>query len=1625
MIETNRIDRNLQVLNGVQNNWGLPALPDMTKLDLASMDGLDHNSLASFATGIASDLHEATAPRPIPVVTAPTGGEAPNPNYSVGEQVDRFFAGIANKPTPTTIDVNGVTQFKERAKRLGYLDQSTPSDGTWYPELNRVRWQMLQDDYDRHAAGNRPGAVSLGGISKFIGDWMSPSGLLDAATKLKVLPDLAAVADQSRGFMKALGDFVSKPSAGHFAKLFTDNPLDDLLIPVVNDVLLLTGVGEVWGFARVGMLAAEGAELATAAEGIYGGSKFAALGSAFRSGNALADVERFKEASALSQFVSRYGGGYGEQVANAMTKWRSFESVGIAKKSVQVGMRLGLAQKAEGLLPGESTGFGVGDIPGGRNLQEYVHHIVTNPLTTSIGEALFTPPSLLEPGTFSRATKAVGAEGLKAAEAVGPHLPGKLAFARVAEDQLASASFYNGIRAHLSITDPAALTTLEQKVSEKGVARGLADHLFGGDTEDHLSDLGQSMSYVATAAGMEALAAAKADARYSRTLDFDKWNEVRATFRNKYIAQLRTWDPEDVHQIARAKASIMAADSGGNATRHYRKLLSKMESDTTNGLTDTVDRLRSDVENHNAMARGFGVELLNNAVRPGVLENYLPQVMDSLGDWSNYVSAQSHVRQAVQDGLLDEARYLKGESEAGRRLSLMPAEQAGAKASPSGIGFNARQFEHQDYMEWNTKGLFGPLARPIDPSVGTYTVAKLDTPTKQEFVKLGNSVRSRQKLLKDLRVAERTGIDNDVFPILSKAAQDSGVGGVHQLPNPVVDDLLAQNVAAGGSLSKGKNLERTKRIIGFMRRGEYGDLASMRQGIEQDLRSFDNSTVWSDRYGIESVAHTPKGLQPVTLDDKVKALYAKSRWVAAEVGMPDGMEHVGKSLADKGYKLVHGVEYLLPSDLAFTQPFADLTDAHLHRITLGNWFSRQDTEALGGQVRKVQRLHLQQRLAAVPEDVRSGLKVGELDSADLDTVLDSVRSILDKSRDAALTASEDARGVFGKSLTRVKTSWYTPFSMSDLGHSYNRDLLVRGMREIGYTPEVASATWQALKDAQNLGFQRRGLVAIEDHLRNQPVLLQGLGVLGNSAAGDQVSKVMRTAIKAAPIAATAAAGAAIGDRTTDGSPLGQAAGALAGGVAGMAGLKAAAPTLAKVAEKWSQTDWLRYAYLPDELAHIRDTVRFGINPFFDLRRYVKNTIIGQTIDLPEGVHLGVNQSRGAFIKKYGQDQWDTALGEFRQATRGKFDFENLEDTERFFTQTGLLGYNPTEWMASTFGHLRAAGMDGEAALAKVKKIYAYGTTGRSAMEQSANFVFFPFSFEKKVVTTLGRYLSQDLSRAVMIHDSMKMYDTLDQNYDLHSRWRKYLPMVDELRYLNPLDHGFSLGELGGVNRPMLDFFLPMAMHLGSTTDSDKLKRLTQRMVPFWGEARGMFQNLGDQGNVLFSPAHMAKTDETDAGFAAARQLRDGFQQLLESKGTSWGQMMNNPDFSPLKAIYEGQMSAVLQKYPAYASTRAEVAKHDAQNSTEMQLRIGRAENGNGFPEDDVLLQFSNADRAIRSALSNGLGINLQDDPDKVPPEVYNVMRQQAITFIKQVPDFKDLYKRFYARTYGPITRELV
>src|SRR5690554_3031723 len=101
--------------------------------------------------------------------------------------------------------------------------------------------------------------------------------------------------------------------------------------------------------------------------------------------------------------------------------------------------------------------------------------------------------------------------------------------------------------------------------------------------------------------------------------------------------------------------------------------------------------------------------------------------------------------------------------------------------------------------------------------------------------------------------------------------------------------------------------------------------------------------------------------------------------------------------------------------------------------------------------------------------------------------------------------------------------------------------------------------------------------------------------------------------------------------------------------------------------------------------------------------------------------------------------------------------------------------------------MRLNGIDPETTYRSAREMYTYATKGRtarSAAEMSANFIVFPFSFQKKALTHIGKWMNDDLARSIMIHDALKTYEILDKEYDLDQFWKDHVPMMRQLQRLN-------------------------------------------------------------------------------------------------------------------------------------------------------------------------------------------------------------------------------------------------
>ncbi|HCD00398.1 MAG TPA: hypothetical protein DER64_07700, partial [Planctomycetaceae bacterium] len=364
-----------------------------------------------------------------------------------------------------------------------------------------------------------------------------------------------------------------------------------------------------------------------------------------------------------------------------------------------------------------------------------------------------------------------------------------------------------------------------------------------------------------------------------------------------------------------------------------------------------------------------------------------------------------------------------------------------------------------------------------------------------------------------------------------------------------------------------------------------------------------------------------------------------------------------------------------------------------------------------------------------------------------------------------------------------------------------------------------------------------------------------------------------------------------------------------------------------------------WAFMFDDLATLRDYFRFSLSPIFDLSRYTEGMVLAQIGDVPEsviasgGLRFNISPSKWRKLrakelagkgnkvtaghKSTAMTEWDEAVGEFGQQAmkRKDFDFDALEAGTARFRQVGMAGFNTTEWMASMYADLtRIHGIDKMKAYEIARSAFTYGTKPRSAAEMTVNAVFFPFSFMKKSAGHAAKFLSQDWSRAALMHDAVRSYQLLDDEYDLNQMWKDHIPLLHRFQRLNIFAYGITPGEFGGAIRPLIDFwnstpmaagttdqvqnyalmagrnsgifnlFMPQA--LGVTVASEEgianYEKLSRRLLPLYNDMAGLIEDARSQGHVLFGGNGRTKEAEATLGFALIQEKKRNIDMRIRA-----------------------------------------------------------------------------------------------------------------------------------------------
>jgi hypothetical protein len=1263
-------------------------------------------------------------------------------------------------------------------------------------------------------------------------------------------------------------------------------------------------------------------------------------------------------------------------------------------------------------------------------------------------------------------TLAAAAEDVPIAQKIMPKSVGtvgsfleKTSWKPLGDNQMLTAAFHQGMLSHLQGDE---LAKYQAGFNEKGFLGAFADH-FGVDEES----AGAAMGFVMTAAAIDHIASSQAKAAGTGS----KFLQSFYRNKNKLIAQVRSFDLDNVGAHTLDEIAMASSMGVGGQKKEFASLRKLFEQNPALALEhanahnqaarETLQQLLS-VEsvpdlNPTVAASLYGWTDMDAPQRASIIAKYLPQVMDSFGNWPEFSTRTSEIRGLLHDGLLDDAVFDSYRLPSGLVRPTLPARQIPVSVTPSvteeisqGINDTVFRSPETDITKVTSQGRLGTLARGVDPSIGRFTVMRSGTADKGQ-------IKSVMEELKELAAIRKTAI-----PRLGQLEQATTAAGADltTLSKKQYTEIIGQ-VVKGATPQK-----EMRRVVDYAKRNGV-PISEIKTFLDDAAESAVNDSRLTDWIGLPKVV-TGKPAEGETIgavlsgDDALKQrisdLASKANFTAARIDGDKLLETLGEgtpeyarmknhldSLDRDGYKLVHGVEYLMPEDLAHQTPiFEDINRRHQNAVTLGNFFNgREPAVARMAEQRRA-------RLVLLDELAKRGVDKS-LNDQDVSNMLEDLHSILRSEQ--ALSEDTRTNAAMGswlqKRIASVKTST-TPVTISDLGRTKWKRVIHEF--EPVYGKEAADASAAALRRMRNNEFKDVGLYAIESHLRGQNQLASALKVLSGTEHGDGFLARSSTGRKVGAVAGGIYGAEQGGSdsnvkQALEGAAIGAAAGTVGQGLTG--------PLFAKAEQAFQASKWFQYGYLADDLAGLRDTMRFTLSPFFDLSRYTEGMMLGQTaapLRTAEGerVVMPLNISPSKLMKTWRKTEglserqaaakFQDVVGAFSAASRGETDFQAGDTMSSWFQQVGIVGFNPTNWMASAFHHLTEQGFEPRQAYEHVRDMYTYGTHGRSAAEQSVNFIFFPFSFQKKAYTHLAKYVSDDLSRAVVLHDALKGYELLNDKYNLPQMWRDHLPALEKLQQLNMFAFGLSPGRFGGINRPfiepimnmlanshgknefvpgILNLFNPQGISVHSAADAANVTKLTRQLLPVVNDINHLLGDSKDQFHALTSASRQTYAADANDGWTAWADYRKKFEEDLHQSGYKMSDL-NKPWMAETKMAYNAERAKLAGLYPGWGQSRTHLAEKNAALDMELQDRFDRVANNTPSEVDVMTYKFNQAVKAAEADIKLHGGEDFSDADTQTRQSLLDM----ASGFARGSSEWRRVYGKFFQRKLGPIEAEV-
>jgi hypothetical protein len=486
-----------------------------------------------------------------------------------------------------------------------------------------------------------------------------------------------------------------------------------------------------------------------------------------------------------------------------------------------------------------------------------------------------------------------------------------------------------------------------------------------------------------------------------------------------------------------------------------------------------------------------------------------------------------------------------------------------------------------------------------------------------------------------------------------------------------------------------------------------------------------------------------------------------------------------------------------------------------------------------------------------------------------------------------------------------------------------------------------------------------------------------------------------------------------------------------------------------------------YGYLPDYLTRLNTALRYTLSFTFDAGRYSEQNLIAATkyglppMLSPKKYTMARTWKRSPFThgEVTRERAWKDAVRLWDELN-GTSWFTNIDDIDRRMYQAGLLGFSPRNWEIAQAWQLYQRGMSADKISEAISNIGRYGL-GRTAAEKSANFLFFPFSFSKKLITTLGDFFLQAPGRAVLLHEGMRRYYESELDEGVHDFIERRAPLLNDLAMINNLAFGISPGRFflqglsdhrsmtgkamqlmasvfvpsgaatplaqasGGIGDVAVNAFAPIIV-TGESIDRaggiDGIDDIMRRYIPFVRELDQYF--LKDNSAVSSQITAITQGAEPFYQYSKyqddLREMKAEYEPLALAMGYSSVDGLLNSDVGmAIRPQLDQQREALQEQFPTGFKMSQQFENQDALNARAL---VDLANKSNRSEGEDAILHL--AEEVEKFKMMNEI---LGMDPQIMEGIAAQAIRAEALKYAND-RRFAELYDMIFARNYGPIRK---